>query len=260
MTPTWNDFNLKIAAIFLPLPPFDFLSKPLLMYSMVMAKGGNLMAQELRHIEKTFPRKIIKRVLKEDPVGCPIVINREYLTSSNRIHQLYHLARYESDTGSHIAENRVIAEWGGGYGNMVVIVKRLIFKPVTYICIDTPLFVAIQWLYLSTIFGPDEVNLIFRPGQKIKPQKINLLPVSLLTKIFFKCDLFISNWALSESSVISQKLVDRRKWFGAKHLLLGFQGKCDAFKKSERVGQMVQRSGGFTEEINLLPSNYYGFK
>lgn len=260
LTPTWNDFNHKMENIFLPIPPFNFLSKSLMMYSMIMTKGGKLMAHQLDFIEKIFGRKIAKKVLKEDLVGCPIVIDKKYLSSPNRIHQLYHLAMYQSETGNLIANHRTFTEWGAGYGNMVVVIKRLINKPITYICVDTPLFTAIQWLYLSTIFGQDQVQVITEPGQKISHHKINLIPVSLISKISFSCDFFISNWALSESSQVSQKLVSKLKWFGAKHLLLGYQEKCDAFKGSEEIGIMVQKSGGFVEEIDILPSNYYGFK
>jgi len=245
---------------FLPLPPFNFLMNSLVMYSMVMTKGGRLMDKQIAFIEKTFGKKLIKEVLKEDLVGTPMVINKKYLSSHNRIHQLYHLARYETETGNRISDNKTIVEWGGGYGNMIAVIKRLITKPVTCICIDTPLFLCLQWLYLSSIFGSSKVNLISKPGQPILRNKINLIPVSLLEKNPFKCDLFISNWALSESSDTSQKLVAKKKWFGAKHLLVGYQDNCRAFEQAKGVGKMVEEAGGIVEEINLLPSNYYGFK
>lgn len=260
VTPTWADFNQKMESVLLPLPPLNFLTNSLIMYSMVMTKGGKLMDKQIDFIEKTYGKKTTKIVLEEDLVGSPMVVNRKYLTSHNRVHQLYHLARYERSTKDKVSGHRVIAEWGAGYGNMVVVVKRLVKHPLTYISIDTPLFLCLQWLYLSTIFGPDKVNLITLPNQKIVKNKINLVPVSLLEKTNLSCDLFITNWALSESSKTSQDFVARKKWFGAKHLLIGYQEKCEAFEQAEGVGKMVEESGGVIEDLKIIPANYYAFK
>ena len=260
VTPTWKDFNQSLESVFLPVPKLNFLMNSLVMYSMVMTKGGAIMEKQIDFIKKVFGKKIAKIILMEDLVGSPMVTNKKYLSSHNRIHQAYHLARYESETGNKIKKNKVIVEWGAGYGNMVVVIKRLVAMPLTYVCIDTPLFISLQWLYLSSIFGIDKINVISSTDQKIIKNKINLIPVSLLEKIDLKCDLFITNWALSESSRISQNLVRDQKWFGAKHLLVGYQSNCQAFEQAEGVGKMVEVAGGKVEEIDLLPSNFYAFK
>lgn len=260
VTGTWSDFNQKMKAALLPKPKFNFLNNPFIIYSMYMTKGGRLMKNELAYLEKKYSVKFLKQTLKEDIVGSPLIMNRKYLTSHNRINMLYHLARFENSTSVKISRFRTITEWGSGFGGMVAVIKRFINKPVTYICIDTPLIVCLQWLYLGSIFGLKSVKLITNPKDKIEKNKINLIPVSLASKFKYRSDLFISTWALSESSKSSHNLVRDKKWFGAKHLLIGYQRNCDFFEGPERVGKFAVESGAKIEPVSLFPDNYYAFK
>ena len=51
--------------------------------------------------------------------------------------------------------------------------------------------------------------------------KLNIVPASLAPAVPDGADLFISTWALNESSSVAQRYVLERRWFGARHLLLG---------------------------------------
>ncbi len=261
VTQTWTDFNNRMKTALLPVPKFNFLNDPFIIFSMFMTKGGRLMKDQLAYIEKAFGKKTCKDVLEEDAVGEPLIMNKKYLTSHNRVNMLYHLARFQKTTGKKISNFNSIVEWGSGYGGLVAIIKRLRSpKPLTYVCIDTPLILCLQWLYLGSIFGPKNVVVLFKPNDKIVKNKINLIPVSLLKKISFKTELFISTWALSESSKKSHETVAAVKWFGAKHILIGYQKNSSAFEGPERVGKLVTLSQGKIEPVGLFPNNYYAFK
>ena len=153
-----------------------------------------------------------------------------------------------------------VVEWGGGYGNMAKIFKRLNSTPSTYIIVDTPLFSCIQWLYLATILGEESVNLLQGPEDTIRAEKINLLPICFVDRHKINADLFMSTWALSESSKYSQDYVLDHEWFNAKHLLLAYQDSRDDFPEAERVGEIAANNGAIIEDIEFLPGNHYAFR
>ncbi len=139
----------------------------------------------------------------EDYVGNPLLLNVTYLTSHNSIHHLYHIIRFLRKTKLKLKGIKTIIEWGGGYGNLAKIFGRLAEENKTYIIIDLPLMCCIQWIYLTTILGENKVNLIQNSDEKIAVGKINLLPVCFIDKYELKGDLFVSTWALTESSKYS---------------------------------------------------------
>lgn len=258
-TPLWKKFNGKVEKALLPIPSFDFLNDPTIMVSMFATAGGKWMNKELKFLESKINKKKLKEILREDSVGDPLILNSNYLTSHTLVHHLHHLVRFMDVTGVKTEDLDTIVEWGGGYGSLIRILKKFNSKKSTYVIIDTSLFSCLQWLYLSSIFGEKQINLILNPDGKIIKNKINILPVQFIDKVKFKADLFISTWALSESSKYSQDLVVKHKWFGAKHLLLAYQDNPDGLFSPKRVGKLAADRGALIEDIEFLPGNHYAF-
>lgn len=257
-TPLWKKFNSRVEKSLLPIPPFSFLNDPTIMLSMFATAGGSWMRKELNFLEEKMGRGKLKEILKEDYVGDPLLLNYSYLTSHTAIHHLYCFIKFITATNAKLDNLNTIVEWGGGYGSLVRLLKRL--KPkTTYIIIDTPLFSCLQWLYLSTIFGEKEVNLLTSPKDKIIKNKINLLSLSFLKNVKIEADLFISTWALSESSKYSQDYVLRNNWFNAKRLLLAYQDNPAGLFNPSRVGKLAKEKGAIIEDIEFLLGNHYAF-
>ena len=259
VTKPWHQYNDRIEHVFLPVPPFDFLKNPVVMETMFVTRGGKCLKEEIKSLKKTIPDDDLKRLLIEDYVGDPLIFNSEYITSHNRIHTGYHLNYFLKVTKCNIKNINSVVEWGGGYGTMAVIFSRYKKCMPTYIIIDTPLFSCIQWLYLSSVIGKDNVNFISNASDNIKSGVVNLIPLCFVNNYNLLADLFISTWALSESSVISQNFVFDRNWFDAKHLLLAFQKSDNNLPYASRVGNLSLECGANIEEIKFLPGNYYSF-
>ena len=83
-------------------------------------------------------------------------------------------------------------------------------------------------------------------------------PVSVSHNV--SADVFISTWTLSESSVFSQNYVLKRKWFDAKHLLIGYHENTPTLPASEHVAAIAKQSGAKIETIDFVPGNFYAFK
>lgn len=260
IVPQWENNNAELEKVFLPYPPFSFLRNPIIMHTMFDNVGDKWLEKELKFLEKRISRDKLKIVLQEDYVGDPCLINSVYLTSHTSIRRLLHFVRFLDKTQCNLNQINTVVEWGGGYGNMAKTFKRLKPAPSTYIVIDLPLFSSIQWLYLATIFGKENINLLQSPKDAIRIGKINLMPVCFVADHKINADLFISTWALSESSGYSQEYVINHKWFNAKHILLAYQNSCSKFPDAERTGKIAADDGAIIEDIEFLPGNYYAFR
>lgn len=258
ITPLWKNSNKKMEKVLLPFPRFDFLCNPELMYMMFTSSGGELMKTEVNFLENKIRKGDLGKIIKEEYFGSALISNDKYLSSHNSILHFYHLLKYEEKTGNRLSEMESVIEWGGGYGNLARIFKRYTNKKATYIIIDTPLFSCLQWLYLSVILGENEVVIISSPNEKIVKNKINIFPLGLLKYFRLDCDLFISTWALSESTKLSHLLVKKKNFFGARHLLMSFQESCYYLPDASHVRSILPKETRI-EKIELMRNNFYAF-
>lgn len=260
INPFWSEFCRQVQEIYLPKPAFSFLRSKVIQDTMFPNVAGKWLSSELKSLEEMLSEEELRILLREDYVGRPVIINSKYLTSGTSIHHLYHLLNFQRKTGAKLEEANSIVEWGGGYGNMAKIVKR-INSNVTYTVIDIPTFCCIQWIYLSTILGSNNVNILINSKDRIEEGKINLLPVCFLRQENLRCstDIFIATWSLSESSRFAQDYVESINYFNAKHILFAFQDSNQKMADASRLHDMAIRRGMRVETIDFLPGNYYAF-
>jgi len=116
----------------------------------------------------------------------------------------------------------IIVEWGGGYGNMARIVRK-VRSDVTYIIIDLPELLSLQYIYLYSVEGPESVRTVGEDG-RIERGKVNLLDSrrACLGNPKIRCDAFLSTWALTESPLQVQSAVAGEKFFGAEKMLFAY--------------------------------------
>lgn len=259
MIPIWKNYNKNFEKSFLS-SGFSFLRNPVIRSSMFITKRGRLLKEELNYLKEKLTKEKLKFLLEEENIGNPILLNSKYLTSHNTIHHLYHLIFFLNNIKKPIGELHKIVEWGGGYGNLCRIFIKLKSSNCTYTIIDLPLFSCIQWIYLSSVFGKDKVNLIKDSKSKLKKGKINLLPLCFLNKFKLNADLFISTWALSESSRYSQDYVKEKNFFNAKHFLLAFQETSEIIPNAGRIIDLFKSKGLNIFPIKNINGSYYGFK
>ena len=177
--------------------------------------------RKIELIESTFIKNDVEKILKETIIGLPTISNFKYLTSENTIHQTSHLASYKRYTKKNIYENNLIVEWGGGYGCLARLVNKM--NPAcTYIIMDLPELSALQYVYLSSIFGRKAVNFINKE-MNIEKGKINLISSDYFIHLDkeINADAFISNWALTESGKDYQDYIKKNNFFAAKDILIG---------------------------------------
>lgn len=216
--PDWAQRNAELERDLLPVPPTDFLRHPSIAFQMFV--NERLLPHELPYVRE---RIVDERLLAEPPVGEPptvLLSDSGVRTSSNTVHQLFHLLRYQEATGRRIDDAATIVEWGGGFGALIRLLVALHGGEPTCVVFDTPIFSAVQWLYLSAVLGEDRVVLHDTAPARPADGRVNLVPIGLLSATEVDADLFISNWALNESPPSARQDVVDRRWFGADSLLL----------------------------------------
>jgi hypothetical protein len=221
---SWDSWSGKIRSAFQNGVDLGFLANPLIAFTMVLAgKGGGVHATRVRieACREILGEVTAKSLLLEDYVGLPIISDAKFMTSANRAHHASHLAYYYQLTGKEFWKAKSIVEWGGGYGNMARIIRRM-NPTITYIIVDLPELLALQYVYLGSLEGVLNINIIASEDDSIATGKINLIPSELLLaeKFQLECDSFISTWALTECPEYIQRYVNGKQFFSAKQVFI----------------------------------------
>lgn len=221
----WTEWAGSVRQAFRDGVPLAFLAHPTLSHTMVFARrrGIQLTHRMLNGVVRVFGKEVTSNLLLEDYIGLPTITSATWMTSANRCHHASHLAMYTQECKRNFWDCASIIEWGGGYGNMARIIRRM-NPSVTYTIIDLPELLALQYVYLSSIEGEGNVHVV-QPNitPQLAPGKINLLSSQLAVSKGggFGCDSFISTWAITESPRDAQKFVKEKEFFGARSILLG---------------------------------------
>jgi hypothetical protein len=246
----WADRNTGLLEQVLPVPPSDFLRCPEILHQMFV--GAKYLPHELPYV---LSRLADPAFAREDPVGDPPtsrIPGHQVTTSSNAVHHLHHLLRFEDISGRPVTTVDSVVEWGGGYGGLAKLFVRLHGGSPTYVLIDTPVFTAVQWLYLASVLGEAQVVLHAGPEVTVATGKINIVPIGLACRLDLDVDLFISTWALNESSVDAQRFVLDRNWFSAPSLLLGMHAGDPFAPHALDAGAVAVPLGNFMEGQQYL--------
>lgn len=220
----WTAWAGAVRRAFSDGVPLGFLSHPTISFTMVYARrrGVRLSRLMIKDVEQVFGKDAASRLIHEDYIGLPVIVSAAYMTSANRCYHASHLATYTQVCKRNFWDSESIFEWGGGYGNMARIIRKM--KPsITYTIIDLPELLSLQYVYLVSLEGEDNVHIV-QPGNmpQLVKGKINLLSSELAVNKggALVCDSFISTWALTESPQEAQSFVRKNKFFGAKNILL----------------------------------------
>ena len=258
LAPAWARYARRLEEDLLPNPPFDFLRHPVLMETMEV-RGRRMLDRTVARLERGMSRARLAELLEEDLVGMPALACRRYATSHTIVHHLHHLERFGAATGRDWRTLSSIVELGGGYGSLARLIRRQARQRLTYVILDMPISALLQWLYLSTIFGPEEVELV--TSERLpKPGCISIVPIGLARRVDLRAELFVSTWGMSESAHAVQRWILDRDWFGAPHLLIAFQHASRDFPDLDSTARFVKEAGASLEPLGVARGSTYAFR
>ena len=252
---TWSKLNNRFLEMCRNGLPIDFLQHPIVLETLTSNPVIKpIWKPFLADLQREAPPHFIA-ALEEELIGSPRIVYSEPLTSPGRIVHGWTLLQFLKATSA--VDNCVredltnIIEYGGGYGGLCVIWKRL-NPQATYTIIDTPVMLSIQWVYLTSIFGEDAVHSLTTQDAKPIIGRINLMPVAFIDRSDLDADIFVSTWALSESIALAQRTIINHEWYRAKHLLLAFQRSSPNFPYAESFRDAAILRGGKVRELPYM--------
>lgn len=138
--------------------PRNFMAWPCVFHTMIVDHWPEQIKVEHDYVMRQLNRPMIDfDIVTASLPGTP------FLSSTrNLIHQAYHILRWQEATGLAISDMQSIYEFGGGYGAMALVARRMGFTGKYYIC-DLPEFALLQQWYLSEC-GVDGVEWVGKDG------------------------------------------------------------------------------------------------
>ena len=137
-----------------------------------------------------------KRVIEESSAGRPIRLPGHRFTSGSAVHAAYH-AKSLLDQGVRLDDVDVILEFGGGYGKLCDVFRRLGFRG-DYVIYDLPEFSALQELYLALAGAPVDAEGNLAPEAKIACIS-DMDALARLGDLAQRRCLFVATWSFSET-------------------------------------------------------------
>lgn len=218
--PYWFETRKQLLINIINNDLYNFLSWPIIRNTMYVV---NTDYSKTEYNEVMNSKNYIKwsYALLESGVGSPQPSSFSPSTSDNLTHTIYHLVEFENKTNSNINTNETILEFGGGYGCMANVVKKL-NGCKNYVIFDFPEFNLLQKYYL-TVNGVTNIHTNFpdflRHGGILLTSNINDI------QAIGHFDLLIATWSLSEAPI------EFRKQFlsniACKNYLIAYQKQFD---------------------------------
>ncbi len=190
---SWTKFATQMKESFLSKNPSDFLQWELIKYT-ITSFNSTMVDQEYTSLKSNtaFYSKW-NNLLIENGYGNPDRFWKNRTFGTNKIHQAFHLLQLFEKINLDLSSIEYVLEFGGGYGNMCTIFKR-INSNIKYTIFDLPELLCLQKFYLNTLNIPCEIDLA---DSVTLTKSIDI--VTSENKEFKKQKLFIATWSLSES-------------------------------------------------------------
>jgi hypothetical protein len=213
--PLWTDAREEFAELIESGLPSDFLHRTIVRHMLYRTGFGELEAHELAYIEQTSAWVRSRcHAYRESQIGHPTADCDALDISVSSLNKLYYFARIAEA----VPLPGTVVEFGAGYGLLCHVFCTLLSTPPTYVCVDLPELLALQYTYLVSSGIP--VRAHTSVPRELDPGVAHLVPVSLISEAELRCDLFISTFALSEVPTALQDILLQRRFFGASSLYL----------------------------------------
>jgi putative sugar O-methyltransferase len=194
-----------------------------------------------------------KNIFSESKVGFPLLCKyRGLILKRVSAEHLYYLSKIMNYSKENNISIRSILEVGGGFGGLAYCFY-LLDPRITYVIIDFPEMLAIQYLFLKLNFP----NIEIKTGPTIVEGAINLVPISSMSELNVEFSLFVSNFALTETTDQFRLFIRTKKFYNPK-LIYITGGKDSVFNSHEHMRDcLVEDFDGTFED--LPQEDCYGF-
>ncbi len=213
--PFWLETQKKLHAIVMGPANPNVLKEQIIQHTMVRMGFSTTQAYEESYLLKSLSpqtTQLIKSFKDIDFPFLPRECSALNCSSSSLGHLFYAAKTLEAWKEDKAIE--IIVEFGGGYGNLAHIYKKLLPK-TTIIILDLPETIALQKLFLDIALPETETIIHCVPPQEFEKGAIHLVPIFFIDELAIKADIFVSTFAISEAPKYVQQLVINQHFFHA---------------------------------------------
>ncbi len=253
--PFWQKTRSDIKGLIKGKPQEDFLKFSAIAGTMVRSGFNNFQKYEIDFLTFGLSEKNRKILFSHnyDTDFGNLQKLPPFDVSANTLGHLFYIGKILE--GCDISKIKTIVEFGGGYGNLARLIKQIIPQS-TLILFDLPETLAIQALFLRytlknvRIFVHNKIPNLFKEGA------IHLLPVFFVEDLNVDTNLFISTFALSESTEFLQKVMLNKRFYNADYCYI--VGQVNGWGPSKFVNHCTIISGmrDIFEDISCIPFHH----
>ena len=258
----WVANRVRLRRCILEEDPREFLTWDVVTGSMFVGNRPFIDSELSYLVSRPDWRHTWEDILEEDHAGRPKPYKEYRCSSGNRIHQAYHLARFEQETGLSVSRYPLIVEFGGGYGSLCRLIHKLGFNG-RYIIFDLPELVALQKYYLGSLAMPLIEAKDVPSGRRGILCTSDLSVLGTVTRQEAQAGLFIATWSLSETdAAFREQVVALPAIDAASAYLIAYQSDFEGVDNPRFFDAWRARKPGIRwvhSEIAHMPGNYYLF-
>jgi hypothetical protein len=212
--PLWLEAQPIFARLVREGVPYDFLQHPVVRGMFVRTGFAKPQEYELEYLRRSNEKIwALTKMYRESSVGGPVFDCSELGISVNSLGMLYYFARITEHLNNGPLNS--IIEFGGGYGSLCRVFLELLPKAPTYMIVDLPEMLAIQYVFLKASSRGYRVVAHTSLPLHVKEGCVNLVPVHLIEGANLKPELFVSTFALSEATSSLQQAIAKCGFFDA---------------------------------------------
>lgn len=234
--PYWQATKEEIKNFILGAPERNFLGHWDIGYNMVRRGMGPAQSYEICYLEHCISQATREQLSKfrESNFGLLDRDCYQFNCSSNTLGHLFYAAKVLEHKKN--LPLKIITEFGAGYGNLAHIFKSIV-PNATIFLIDLPEILALQLLFLSSSMPNTKIILHSEIPAEFEENALHLIPVHLVEELNIKTDLFISTFAISESTQYIQEMAVNKNFFDAQMVYI--TGQIDGWGNLNFVSHPV---------------------
>jgi len=179
------------------------------------------------------------------PVVDPVIGLGTPAIMGTSVDHFFYLSRITQEL---IPKFKSCVELGGGYGGLSRIIR--IYQPkITYVLIDLPEALSLQLLYHKLNFPNFPAIPHYQEKIKIQSGALNLVPVWSFESLKVRPDIFISTYALTETTDQLREDVVKLNFFEAKTVYI-VGGTDNKFKSHIQMQNLVKAK---RKDVKIMP-------
>ena len=242
----WQGFSDGLCNNSLKYDVSSFLEWSVIKETMFFSNADYTSAQ-IQDLKHSRQWKRFRKALREDAYGKPSPSKHFPFSSGNLIHHASHVFNFEEMIGFEVNRFDAVVEFGGGYGSMCRLIRRLGFRG-DYMIFDLPPFTALQKLFLSATGSSALLeNDITICTSEIADVKCWVEDLAARHKKI----LFVGTWSISEAPLEArQPFID---------LINQFSGALIAYQEGFQSVNNVQYFGEVMSQLNKETAQNWRF-